>query len=45
VIFDPEHEDHVHMVRWVGGRFQAEEFNLADVNKKLSRLRRPRGRQ
>jgi len=45
VIFDPEHEDHEQMVRWVGGRFQAEEFKLAEVNKALSRLRRPARRK
>ena len=41
VIFDPAHEDHEHMVRWAGGRFQAEEFKLDAVNKYLARLRRP----
>jgi hypothetical protein len=45
VIFDPAHEDHERIVRWAGGRFQAEEFKLAAVNKYLSRLRRPTRRR
>jgi len=45
VIFDPAHEDHEHMVRWAGGRFQAEEFKLDAVNKYLARLRRPTRRR
>lgn len=45
VIFDPVHEDHERMVTWVGGRFQPEEFKLAEVNKALSRLRRGRSRR
>ena len=45
VIFDPAHEDHERMVGWAGGRFQAEEFKLAVVNRYLSRLRRPARRR
>ena len=41
VIFDPTHEEHAHMVRWAGGRFQPEGFDLAAVNKRLSRMRWP----
>jgi hypothetical protein len=41
VIFDPTHEDHVNMVRWAGGRFHAEDFDLKDVNLSLARMRWP----
>lgn len=39
-IFDPTHEDHDQMVDWVGGYFQAEDFDPKAVNDRLSR--RPR---
>jgi hypothetical protein len=40
-IFDPTHKDYDQFVRWAGGYFQAEEFDLKAVNEKLARLRWP----
>ena len=40
-IFDPTHEDHDQFIRWAGGHFQAEEFDLRAVNGLLSRMRLP----
>jgi hypothetical protein len=42
IIFDPSHEEHESMVRWVGGRFQPEDFSVMAVNQVLSRRRWPR---
>jgi hypothetical protein len=41
VIFDPTHAEHTDMVTWAGGRFQAEDFDLTEVNRRLSRMRWP----
>jgi Plasmid pRiA4b ORF-3-like protein len=41
VIFDPTHQEYEHLVRWAGGPFQAEEFDVKAVNKTLSRMRWP----
>jgi hypothetical protein len=40
-IFDPTHEDYDQFIRWAGGHFQAEEFDLKAVNKKPARMRWP----
>jgi hypothetical protein len=40
-IFDPKHEEHESYVRWVGERFQPEEFDMAAVNRALKRIRWP----
>lgn len=39
-IFDPSHEDYIESVAWVGGRFQPEEFDLAEANRRLYKKRR-----
>jgi hypothetical protein len=41
VIFNPAHEEYEQLVAWFGGRFQPEEFDLAAVNRRLSRMRWP----
>jgi hypothetical protein len=38
-ICDPDHPEHDDMLRWAGGRFDPEAFDLAAVNRKLRRLR------
>jgi hypothetical protein len=38
-INDPKHEDHEHLLEWVGGEFDPEEFDLNEVNKKLAAIR------
>lgn len=35
VIHDPGHEEHDEMMEWLGGRFDAEEFDLDEINRKL----------
>ena len=35
VIRNPTHEEHEKMLKWVGGEFDAEEFDLADTNEAL----------
>ena len=32
---DPKHDEHEHWAEWVGGRFDADEFDLAAVNDAL----------
>ena len=45
-IFDPKHEEHNQYVRWAGGRFQPEGFDLKAVNEALLKMRsRVRRRQ
>jgi hypothetical protein len=39
VIADPGHEEFQFYVDWLGGHFDPEEFDLADVNARLQRLR------
>jgi Plasmid pRiA4b ORF-3-like protein len=39
VLADPGHERHDELVGWVGGTFDASEFNLADVNVVLQSIR------
>jgi hypothetical protein len=39
-INDPKHDDHEHLLEWVGGEFDSEEFDLNEVNKELASLRR-----
>ncbi len=41
VIFDPTHIDFPHIVRWAGGPFHAEDFDIKTVNASLSRMRLP----
>jgi len=38
-IQDPEHEEHESMLTWLGGAFDPEAFNVADINKALRRIR------
>ncbi len=39
VLADPDHEDHDHFLQWVGGSFDASEFDLAAANAALQQLR------
>ena len=39
VIFKPGHEEFSHFRGWAGGKFHAEEFDLAAVNKALGKMR------
>ena len=39
-IRDPTHEEHQAMLAWVGGKFDAEAFDLGKVNRRLRRLKR-----
>jgi hypothetical protein len=41
VIFNPEHDEFEHYVRWAGGPFHAEEFDVGKVNDILDRMRWP----
>jgi hypothetical protein len=34
-ISDPKHDEHEHWTEWIGGRFDADEFDLAAVNDAL----------
>ena len=38
VLADPEHEDHDHYLSWVGGAFDAAEFDLGLANAQLQRM-------
>lgn len=38
-IADPEDDEHDHFLEWVGGSFDATEFDLATVNAALQRIR------
>lgn len=38
-IRDPKHPEHDSMLEWVGGKFDAEEFDLEFINEELWRLR------
>ncbi len=38
-INDPKHKEHDDLLEWVGGAFDAEEFDLSEVNKQLASLR------
>jgi len=44
-IRDPEHPEHEEMVAWVGSEFDADIFDLAEVNRELQRLTSPVGRR
>lgn len=39
VIRDPQHREHQEMLEWVGGQFDAEEFDLEEANRQLKRIR------
>ncbi len=39
---DPDHEEHDSMLEWIGGNFDPEAFDPADVNRKLARLSKAR---
>ena len=39
VLAQPDHEEHEHLLEWVGGDFDPEEFDLALVNARLQALR------
>ena len=41
VIFQPGHEEFGHFRGWAGGKFHAEEFDVAAVNEILGRMRWP----
>jgi hypothetical protein len=41
VIFEPGREEFSHFREWAGGKFHAEEFDVAAVNKILGRMRWP----
>ena len=36
---DPEHEEHDSMIEWIGGEFDPEAFDVAEVNQALWRMR------
>jgi len=38
-IRDPKHEEHQHLLEWVGGRFDPEELDLNKVNQQLAVIR------
>ena len=38
-IGDPEHEEHESMLEWAGGEFDPEEFDLAEINEELRRVK------
>jgi hypothetical protein len=38
-IRDPDHEEHEELLRWVGGQFDPEAFDLDAVNRRLRRFR------
>ena len=40
-VFDPKHEEFEHYRQWAGKAVHAEEFDMAAVNRKLSRMRWP----
>lgn len=39
-IADPKHEQHEELLEWIGGEFDAEEFNLKAVNAEMRTVRR-----
>ena len=39
ILRDPDHPEHEERLEWLGGRFDPEAFDLAAVNRKLSRLK------
>ena len=39
VLADPTDEEHEHYMEWSGGHFDAESFDLSDVNARLQRVR------
>ena len=39
VLADPEHEEHDHLLSWVGGTFDSALFDLAGVNVALQHVR------
>ena len=39
VLADPDHEDHDHLLQWVGGSFDPTEFDLVAANVALQQLR------
>ncbi len=38
-IHDPDHEEHKSLLEWVGGAFDSEHFDLADINQRLKQLK------
>jgi hypothetical protein len=38
-IKDPEHPEHEHMLEWLGGEFDPEEFDMDDINRQLSKIK------
>jgi len=38
-IQDPKHEEHASYVEWIGSTFDAEEFNLDEINQALRRVK------
>ncbi|HEV2425898.1 MAG TPA: plasmid pRiA4b ORF-3 family protein [Terriglobia bacterium] len=43
-IRDPAHEEHEERLDWVGGGFDADAFSVEEVNLRLARLQRRRGK-
>ncbi len=39
ILADPKHPEHAEMTEWIGGKFDAAEFRLEDVNAVLKRLK------
>ena len=39
VLGDPDHEDHEHLLEWVGGQFDPTRFDLVAINVALQHLR------
>ena len=38
-IADPQHEQHVDMLRWIGGVFDPEEFDINSANSRIRKLK------
>jgi hypothetical protein len=38
-IKDPEHPEHEHMLEWLGGEFDPEEFDIDEINRQLSKIK------
>jgi len=39
IIDDPKHPEHEDMMEWAGGQFDPDQFDLAKINKQLSKIR------
>jgi hypothetical protein len=39
ILGDPTHEEHAHMLRWIGGSFDSTYFDLAEVNERLLEIK------